>query len=326
MPSDAKSRQKTIDSVIGFLNLHRLDPTPDNYRLAYLYETAACPAISQAIALLTDGGIRLREQDVTTILEANADGMTTTDPDESARASLRRQAMRLSEITQDTASATSALNRDLEQGIADLDNDPTGATLRAAVTIMASRAKAAEQRLENASREMHELRQDLESARNDASKDALTGLANRRAFEKALAECGSAERTVAFIDVDHFKSVNDRFGHAVGDRVLKVVADTISEACSPHLVARWGGEEFVVLFKNSEVKSALPLIDHARRKMEKRKFRLRENDEPLGAITFSAGMASTADPEGDASMIAQADARLYAAKEAGRNRIAGPEA
>jgi len=188
---------------------------------------------------------------------------------------------------------------------------------------MLDRVSSAEARLQEATNEADRLRHELEQARDDARRDPLTGLPNRRAFEDAYAAAAANEENicVAICDVDKFKSVNDRFGHAVGDRVLKAIAEALRVGCDEHLVARFGGEEFVVMFTGLNPADALSTLEGARAAVAAKRYRLRETDAPLGAVTFSAGLTLVAPDDTIGSAMGRADRLLYAAKENGRNCI-----
>src|SRR5690606_2462680 len=112
---------------------------------------------------------------------------------------------------------------------------------------------------------------------------------------------------VALCDVDHFKSVNDRFGHAVGDRVLKAIAEALSQTCGNHLVTRYGGEEFALIFTGIDGEAARIILDTARVTVQTKHYRLRENDAPLGEITFSAGISSAKPGEMCSTVLHRAD-------------------
>lgn len=158
--------------------------------------------------------------------------------------------------------------------------------------------------------------------------DELTGIANRRQFEEALArEWRRAQRTreplsLLLIDVDHFKALNDADGHPAGDRILRQVAVALS-ACvtrSTDLVARYGGEEFAVLLPSIGQAGARTLAERMRETVEALAL---ASPAPPGCVTVSIGVAGMEDPEHDAgsALIARADRALYAAKAAGRNRV-----
>ena len=123
------------------------------------------------------------------------------------------------------------------------------------------------------------------------------------------------------VDIDLFKDVNDRFGHSVGDRVLKAIADALLQGCAGHLVARYGGEEFVILFADTDLATAATTLDATRQAVAAKRYRLRETDAPLGAVTFSAGIAETEPGASLGSVFGRADALLYRAKNDGRNCV-----
>jgi diguanylate cyclase len=156
--------------------------------------------------------------------------------------------------------------------------------------------------------------------------DELTGLPNRRAFVQRLdQELSRSQRTgqplaMVLLDIDNFKSINDRHGHYVGDMILRCYAKSMVREFRQHdLLARYGGEEFVLLLPET-------LIDNARNAMEKLGRRIRR--EPLDAggacidlPTFSAGIACLHSGESATTLINRADQSLYLAKRLGRNRI-----
>src|SRR3546814_2854865 len=95
-------------------------------------------------------------------------------------------------------------------------------------------------------------------------------------------------------DIDHFTQVNDRFGHAVGDRLLRAIGTALDDICVDHLVARYGGEEFAVLFTGVSLAHAEELLERARASVSSKRYRLRESAAPLGVIPFSPGLPLTA--------------------------------
>ncbi|MBT8136322.1 MAG: diguanylate cyclase [Gammaproteobacteria bacterium] len=170
--------------------------------------------------------------------------------------------------------------------------------------------------------------------RDLAIKDGLTNLYNHRHFQEALtAEVERSKRyqrdvSVLFIDVDHFKTYNDTQGHPAGDEVLRGIAKMLLEhARDTDTVARWGGEEFVLLAPETSVDKASELAERIRAAVAAYPFQGRET-QPKGLITVSIGVA-TLDPAGShESIVARADTAVYEAKAAGRNAVrvaaAGP--
>jgi len=164
-----------------------------------------------------------------------------------------------------------------------------------------------------------------------ASRDGLTGLANRRCFDDTLAaEWARAQRLCApisllMVDVDNFKAYNDANGHLGGDECLKRIATAVaSEMRANDLVARYGGEEFAVILPNQSLKGAAIVAERIRRRVES--LELPNGLAPLRRVTVSIGAATAiVGPDNCASeLVATADAALYRAKHLGRNRISLP--
>ena len=161
---------------------------------------------------------------------------------------------------------------------------------------------------------------------NLALRDALTGLANRRAFDDALhrglAGARRTERpmTLLILDIDFFKQVNDTYGHATGDDVLRGVGRVIvASTRDADLPARIGGEEFVVVCPATDLEGARVVAERLRSNMEARDFGL----SPPRTITVSIGLAESSVVDEDAEeFLARADRHLYAAKQRGRNQCA----
>jgi diguanylate cyclase (GGDEF)-like protein len=160
-----------------------------------------------------------------------------------------------------------------------------------------------------------------------SSHDGLTGVFNRAAFdERLLAECKSADRhgralSLLMVDIDFFKRVNDNYGHQTGDRVLETLARLLNESIRPgDVVARFGGEEFVVIFPETAEEAAMAMAERIRRTIGDHSFEC-SNGEDIG-ITVSIGCASRwADAVTCEELVKEADAALYRAKNAGRNRV-----
>jgi len=179
-------------------------------------------------------------------------------------------------------------------------------------------------------RDMTERKLREDELKRFASTDYLTGVLNRRAFfESAEAELRRwhryrGELSVAVLDADRFKLVNDAHGHGVGDEVLRHIADVATElARETDLVARFGGEEFVVLLPHTSLDGAKVFGERLRTAVEGRPARTSAGDVP---VTVSVGVASMRDEDVDvAAMIDRADHALYAAKQNGRNRVEAAE-
>jgi GGDEF domain-containing protein len=175
----------------------------------------------------------------------------------------------------------------------------------------------------------------LESIYSAAYRDALTGLPSRRALDERLAGLASGV-VVAMVDVDHFKQFNDTHGHDTGDQVLRMVAWRLADVRDAEAF-RYGGEEFTLVFNEMSLPDALARLEGARGAVAASKFMLRSGDRPKGkqgkqkrgrdsvrhglSVTISIGAAARKDGEHPAALLKRADDALYAAKEAGRDRV-----
>ncbi len=169
------------------------------------------------------------------------------------------------------------------------------------------------------------LQASLADAQRSADIDYLTGLPNRRAFETflkselELAAVRGETICVAFVDLDHFKAVNDTHGHGAGDQVLKVVGQILATISDDKChVARHGGEEFVVLFRGKSLQEAAAVLDNAREALAS--WNLIGKLPPLH-VTFSGGISDVTAFATIGEALKAADEALYAAKSSGRNRI-----
>ncbi|MBT2188836.1 GGDEF domain-containing protein [Sphingobium nicotianae] len=318
-----KINRKTATEAIRFLDANMLDATPTNYTFAYLYLTGANGWLRKQVDGITDGGVRLHQKDVDDLMDA-APGETghgaasTLDAQmDEQQAGLRHQMLSFADLTAKALNNTGAFGRELAESAEQASGTRD---LASVISAMIEKTAEMERRLAETCRETERLRQDLDAARDDATRDALTNLPNRRAIDRQLktfADHGMP-MAIAFCDIDHFKSINDRFGHAVGDRVLKVVAETLAETMAPHVVGRFGGEEFVVVLPQVDGATAFTLVEKARTAVGERNLRVRDTDEVIGQVTFSAGIALCGnDPE---AALREADSLLYEAKSSGRNR------
>lgn len=316
-----------------FLAQHRLSADPVHYAFAYEVVASGGGELAHHIAELTEGGVRLSGEDIQrlggTAIAGTPIEAVATMPSAAADVAgalvtrVLDQLDGFSHTIRAVHAETNDFGRDLKASAAAISavgQDAGLAEITRLTSVMLERIQCAETRLAAARREADELRTELDEARGNARTDALTELPNRRAFDEALAALPPGERRViAICDVDHFKSVNDAFGHAVGDRVLRAVAQTLAAELGC-LVARWGGEEFAVLFDHGDEPLAAAAIDHAREALGARRMRVRETGETVGTLSFSAGITVLAAADDREAALERADRALYRAKQAGRAR------
>jgi len=170
------------------------------------------------------------------------------------------------------------------------------------------------------------LRSELDAVRTQATLDALTQLFNRAAFDQEIDKVATlglllgSEPCLVMVDVDHFKSINDKHGHPVGDEVLRAVADNLVRHFlrKEDFVCRFGGEEFAIVVRDSEVEKVKARIERARSTLEAAPVKTTAGCIP---VTFSAGLTALIPGEPPSQWVERADRALYAAKHEGRNQI-----
>lgn len=326
-----------FDSIRALFARTGLPPEPDTYELFYLYVSGA------------DAGLR-REME-----RALESGGLTAD----VVTDLRRvhfgeiAASEMLELVETAQASALALAERLDRGHADIrDYDDAISQEDAALSVSRSaheladlvqrlrRANAtvmsANRRLEasirTASLETNKLLERLGSAERTARTDPLTGLLNRRGLMEALkkAQATALENGVplaaALVDIDHFKRVNDQWGHAIGDEVLRCVGSHLASHVRRTVgeggfAGRHGGEEFVVAMPGLGVAAAAAAIDAARAILARQVLRRSNDGASLGHISFSAGVAGLRPDDTVDSLVDRADSALYAAKRAGRDRV-----
>ena len=201
-------------------------------------------------------------------------------------------------------------------------------TLTAATRRVQKENKSLEKRLAESTAEVGRLRDHLEQVRRDATTDALTSLANRKAFDDELdracheAQAKGEPLSLAVLDIDHFKQFNDNWGHQTGDQVIRYVSSVIGRmAPPPRFAARYGGEEFAMIFPREHAADVLQTLEDIREEISSRSLKRRSTNDDLGAITVSAGLAELNPGESMDALIGRADEALYASKRTGRNKV-----
>lgn len=327
----SEARKQLAGAIMSFLVDHDLEISPANLLIAHSAFSGANPRLARRIA----DQAKLPEG----ITQPWLDELAQQEPVQPDRADLDRMVERLETNletfqtnTKAARSATSEYGSKLQQHVSDLQEvQKTGelvSHLADIAKVMLERTRHAEQEMRKSEDEAKALRKSLARAKRDAEVDYLTGLPNRRAFEVLLerhyeeARAACEPLSVAFCDIDEFKKVNDTHGHEAGDRVIKLIADTLAHISNDHChVARHGGEEFVMLFRDLPPSEAARRLDEAREQLAERRLINRKTDQPFGQITFSGGVADVFGYGDARAALKAADEALYRAKESGRNRI-----
>lgn len=322
---------RQLDEIGAFLGYHQLEVNAQTLAIASKYLSGDDPQVVRLI----DRRVRAREPVTPEWLEEALSGTGSRPEEQLLDRLLERLEQGVEEFGKTSRAAreaTSAYHSELSREADRLGAVPsTGAVISELASItkaMLKRTVEIEKAMQRSEEQTRKLKSKLEETRRTAEEDHLTGLPNRRAFEGRFeieyrdARAAAEPLCVAFCDIDHFKRVNDTHGHDAGDRVLKLVADNLARISNERChVARHGGEEFVVLFRDIPVDVAFEKLDRLRAQLADRRLVNRATDLPIGQVTFSAGIADVFACRDRRLALKAADAALYRAKLDGRNRI-----
>ena len=331
------AKRRMLGQVTDFLVDHDLEVLPFTLASAYDCVTGASSQLHQRILERAEKG-----QPITLKWLEEAHSTQARDATAEAVAALVGELEEnLADISRTMAGvrdATGTYSLELEGHVTDLQNAVGTTDLVGRLTSLTRRmldhTRTVAGELASSEARIGTLQARLDEARRLANQDHLTGLPNRRAFDEMFvrevreAKLSGETLCVAFCDIDHFKRINDAHGHPAGDRVIRYVAETLGRIGDAKChVARHGGEEFAVLLRGTSLADAWTRLDAARDEIAQKRLVNRSNDTPFGRITFSGGIADALAYRTKSDALKAADAALYAAKEAGRNRvlIAGQE-
>lgn len=200
--------------------------------------------------------------------------------------------------------------------------------MREDTNTMVDSTRSLQVKLEKATSQAESLREELEKTAREALIDSLTGLHNRKAFDRKLQDYYERFKKEDFVfstimmDIDHFKNFNDRYGHKIGDEVLKVVGSVMLNTLKGQdFPARYGGEEFVVLLPKTSLDNACILAEQIRANIAEKKLKLTRTGEKIGRITVSLGVSEINASDTADSVVERADKSLYLAKKSGRDNV-----
>jgi diguanylate cyclase len=333
----------TIDNSRQYLRLtleligkHGLPTDPLNYCIWYEYASGRNEALNAAIDKhLESSGAFSEEINLQLFNQHIADGKATVTV--LVREELKRVFAEIISAIKTTNQNFSASENQLEiiheslvPRLSEADVDRIVSQIKHEINNLESSSTSFKEQLQQATHEIEELKKKMARYRNEAIKDPLTRIDNRRGFEKKLqdavnkASISDMPLCLIIADIDHFKKVNDAHGHIVGDNVLRMVAATIKESIKgKDLAARIGGEEFAILLPDTPFDGAMTLADNMRLTFERLDLKKKNTGENLGTLTLSFGVTKYKKDEAAEDFVRRADEALYRSKNAGRNKVTG---
>ncbi len=326
---------RIAQAAVERMRADRIPATPENFTVWYHYFGNSYPDLKRAIDILLKA-----HQTVTASASAELFERFFADVNENVAVRdavarledvMKQVAVELSEAGEGAAAFGDALAD--ASGALGVDSRNAGVLrivqgIVAATRQMEARSRELERRLDAASNEVMQLKDEVEAMRIEATTDSLTGIANRKRFDARLREeMEDAKDTgeplsLLMLDIDHFKRFNDSHGHLIGDHVLRLLSDVMQQSIKGRdIAARFGGEEFSIILPSTVLAHATALANAIREKIAKKTIVNRVTGAELGSITLSIGAAQFRPGEAVAELVDRADAALYRAKNGGRNRV-----
>ena len=321
--------------ALGQIRSLRQTAVPRNYEIWYIYATGYNSALNKIINETLARNGKLTEADLEQIYDTYLSHIKTTDRIDKVGARVIGEIDDVMKLISDalgmsasydaslsgaTKKLSTAQNRDQVKKIVE--------SLMKSTREMRDTNKALEERLTLSKSEISNLQQSLEAIRAESLTDPLTGLGNRKYFDRSIetavqnALANGEPLSLLMFDIDHFKSFNDSYGHLTGDQVLRLVGMSLKQTIKGQdITARYGGEEFAVVLPNTALRQALTVADHIRRAVMAKELKKKSTGEILGRVTISVGVSMLKPGDDTDALIERADACLYAAKRNGRNRV-----
>jgi diguanylate cyclase len=321
--------------ALGQIKSLRQSAIPRNYEIWYVYATGYNSPLNKIINETLARNGKLTEADLEQIYETYLSQIKITDRIDKVGARAIGEIDGVMKLIND-ALGTSASYDDSLSGAAQKlavaeHRDQVKAIVESLVKStrqMRDTNKALEERLTLSKTEISHLQQSLEAIRAESLTDPLTGLGNRKYFDRSIdmavqnALASGEPLSLLMFDIDHFKSFNDSYGHLTGDQVLRLVGMSLKQTIrGQDIAARYGGEEFAVVLPNTALRHALTVADHIRRAVVAKELKKKSTGEILGRVTISVGVSMLKPDDDTHSLLERVDACLYAAKRNGRNRV-----
>ena len=339
-PENLERSAEYLRLTLGLMSKHEAAFNPITYAVWYEYASGQNAGLKREIEALTAAAQKLDDATTRRLHQthiAELDDQTV----ERLNTEFQRLLAEVSHSAEATGSDATKFGSGLEQLRQALEHSLSVPVLRERVNGVLQDTRqiqgsisALTQRLEASQSEIVVLRNELMRVREEAQIDGLTGLLNRRAFDDTInavlpdVRDSGVGPCLVMMDIDHFKMLNDSYGHVFGDRVIRTIGELLKATVKGQdVVARYGGEEFALLLPETPLAGAKVVAERLREAVAQSRIRRLNSEETVGCITISAGIANYHAGEAVATFVDRADAALYASKAQGRNRVTvAPEA
>jgi len=323
-----------LRQILPLMSKHKIAVDPINFALFYDYVAGRNSALNTELdALLTTQTIFTAELSLQLFQKHICN--TSVHSLEKINQSLMQLINKTDEAIDSTEEKATEASINFQNQSKKLENNHGIAEIKAILAEIIAETKELSEssllfqaKLNDSKNEIQLLRMELTRVKETAITDALTGLLNRRAFDQKLHEHienyknSAGELCLLIMDLDHFKRINDNFGHLVGDNVLRYTAKLMQQhIAGNHYAARYGGEEMAVIMPDTPLSKAMEIAEKIRRSLAQYPLQRKDNSESIGKVTLSVGVSACKVHDTLDSLIDRADKALYQAKNNGRNQV-----
>ncbi len=328
---------KFAKQAIALLEQRNISPIPENYAVWFQYALGENEALIKEIDTIINNDLGFTKENNAYLYHKYIISNRNQKVLDDATVNAQKILVEALHIVSDFSDETKSYNQDTDKYLEHIshefgDNEDVKKVFKELIDATATLRKSGENishKLEESTKEINLLRKNLQQVTIEAQRDFLTGVFNRKSFERLIDEQmlltkeNKSELCLLMIDVDHFKKFNDKFGHLLGDEVLKIVARTLTDTLKGRdVVARFGGEEFVVFLPETPIEGAVKVAEMIRSGIADKGLKRKDTGETFGSITVSIGVARFRhDDDSLLTLIKRADDALYLSKNEGRNRV-----
>lgn len=340
MPKDAENEFHYAREAFALMQKHNVVPVPESYAVWYYYVMGKDPALLGEVENILKNGLKFTRETCAYLYNKYVAASQEQKVVDDATKTAQKVLVEVVRVITDFSSETQHYHDDVGHFIDDVSKKFTGTGMEdiikdliVATTGLQQSGEKITKKLAESRAEIDHLKKDLHEVTLESQRDFLTSVYNRKTFEKLAdeqmlaAKQAGTDLCLLMIDIDHFKQFNDRFGHLLGDEVLKTVARTLTYTLKGRdVVGRFGGEEFIATLPETPLEGALKVAEMIRASIASKQLKRKDTGETFGTITISMGIARFR-PDSDTLplLIKRADDALYKSKNNGRNRVT-PEA
>lgn len=337
MSNSSPAREQRLGKqAIELMEKHQIAPSPENYAIWYRYVETSNPGLSEEIDKILTNHLPFGETTTQYLYNKFIISDSKQKAVEDAAFDTQKVLAEVQKLVQDFSGETSNYNKGVDRALTDISKNLDEGNVKNIVRNLVETTKALKangeqmsKKLEESTTEINSLRQNLQQVTAESQRDSLTGLYNRKTFEKFFDQYAQqalenkSELCLMIIDIDHFKQFNDKFGHLIGDEVLKIVSRALTDGLKGRdIVGRFGGEEFTVLLPETPLEGAMKVADIIRGTIASKELKRRDTGENYGRITVSIGVAHYRHGSDTLpALTKRADDALYKSKREGRNRV-----